>query len=64
MNNSQYLDAISAPSSGKGMKKKPTAKRHEQTIEISDDSDAPEEEASRVSQKRDGGQVGNAEETR
>ncbi|KAF2248854.1 hypothetical protein BU26DRAFT_530916 [Trematosphaeria pertusa] len=44
MNNSQYLDAISAPSSGKGMKKKSAHKRHEDLVEISDESDAPEEE--------------------
>lgn len=38
MSDDQYLDAISAPSSGKGIKKKSSHKRHE-TVDISDDSD-------------------------
>lgn len=39
MSDDQYLDAISAPSSGKGLKKKSSHKRQD-TIDISDDSDS------------------------
>lgn len=40
LNNHQFLDAISAPSSGKGAKKKTTSKRGaDDLIEISDDSE-------------------------
>jgi len=38
MSDDQYLDAISAPSGGKGIKKKSSHKRHD-TVDISDDSD-------------------------
>ncbi|KAF1948376.1 hypothetical protein CC80DRAFT_486253 [Byssothecium circinans] len=62
MTNSQYLDAISAPSSGRGHKKLPARKRAEVLLEISDDSDAedgkPAEEQEQgqepiVSEKKD-----------
>lgn len=40
LNNHQFLDAISAPSSGKGGKKKATSRRGaDDLIEISDDSE-------------------------
>jgi|TARA_R110002003_G_scaffold96_14_gene7522 DNA-directed RNA polymerase-3 subunit RPC5 len=43
LNNSQFLDAISAPSSGKGGKKKAAKRTAEDLIEISDDSDEEED---------------------
>ena len=44
LNNNQFLDAISAPSSGKGSKKKITSRRAtNELIEISDESDDQEE---------------------
>jgi DNA-directed RNA polymerase-3 subunit RPC5 len=40
LSNDQFLDTISAPSSGKGGKKKLTNKKHgDELIEISDESD-------------------------
>jgi DNA-directed RNA polymerase-3 subunit RPC5 len=43
MTNAQYLDAISAPSSGKG-KRKTGTKRADDPIEISDESDDDDEQ--------------------
>jgi DNA-directed RNA polymerase III subunit RPC5 len=62
MTNAQYLDAISAPSSRKGLKKKSAHKRMEDPIEISDESD--DEEEPRVSEKTDGEQETHNEERR
>ncbi|KAF2645642.1 hypothetical protein P280DRAFT_388755 [Massarina eburnea CBS 473.64] len=61
MTNNQYLDAISAPSAGRGLKKRPSNRRQGAMVEISDDSDAGEEPT--VSGKKDGdGQALNSEE--
>lgn len=60
MNHAQYLDAISAPSSGKGTRKKVSQKRNEDPIEISDESDESDEsgdeaeDESRVSEMHGG----------
>jgi DNA-directed RNA polymerase-3 subunit RPC5 len=43
LTNNQFLDAISAPSSGKGSKKKSTRRTVDELIEISDESDEQEE---------------------
>ena len=60
MTNAQYLDAISAPSSGKG-KRKPATKRVDDPIEISDESDEEEQET-RVSERNGEVQAANDEE--
>lgn len=45
LNNNQFLDTISAPSSGKGSRKKPAGKKNtDELVEISDDSDEDEED--------------------
>lgn len=44
LTNNQFLDTMSAPSSGKGSKKKAHAKRADELVEISDDSDEEEQE--------------------
>jgi DNA-directed RNA polymerase-3 subunit RPC5 len=45
LNNDQFLDAISAPSSNKGAKRKTTQRRTaNDLVEISDDSDEEEQE--------------------
>ena len=44
LNNDQFLDAISAPSSGKGAKKKTQRRTAHDLVEISDDSDEEEQE--------------------
>ncbi|KAH7088906.1 hypothetical protein FB567DRAFT_440680 [Paraphoma chrysanthemicola] len=44
LNNDQFLDAISAPSSGKGGKKKLTKRTAEELIEISDSDEEEEDE--------------------
>lgn len=45
MTDSQFLDTISAPSSGKGGRKKAPKRTQDELIEISDESDEQEEEA-------------------
>jgi hypothetical protein len=62
MTNAQYLDVISAPSSGKGLKKKPNHKRTEDPIQISDESD-DEEEGPRPSKVMDEEHLISNEET-
>lgn len=43
LTDSQFLDTISAPSSGKGGRKKAPKRTHDELIEISDESDEQEE---------------------
>ncbi|KAL5118151.1 hypothetical protein ACEQ8H_003986 [Pleosporales sp. CAS-2024a] len=44
LNNNQFLDAISAPSAGKGFKKKASKRTADELIEISDESDEEDTE--------------------